>query len=181
MTQDLKCCIIRNSSSHSYMPAYNSSCASCVLSYNSSWSSLVACLPQCWYSLQDPIPPLYWQLLQMEDLALQCRGEWRSHSHLLLLPTNSWALLMRGSCSLLAIGSLALQHFPNKWLPCSPVDVVCANDARYKKWTHHSNNFSLTMRVVCKRKHNVTIEAKAPTHDAKLEINWFQNWILTHN
>ena len=31
------------------------------------------------------------------------------------------------------------------------------------------------------RKRNTTIEIKAPTRDAKLEMNQFYNWILTQN
>ena len=48
----------------------------------------VACLPQRWYNLHDPTPSMVLQLLQIEALALQCRGEWRSHIHLLLLPAQ---------------------------------------------------------------------------------------------
>ena len=110
---------------------------------------LVVCLPQCWYASASP-PPIqrHWlQPLQMEALGItvQMRVA-QPQPPAAPPPTFSSTATTYGSCSLL--GQLALQPFPHKRHPHSPVDMVCSSDARHKERTCCSSIFHLTMRIV---------------------------------
>ena len=115
----LKCRVIRNSSCGCCAPAYNSSCPDCVLARN---SSCPCCVPApALIQPPRPHPPLTVLATassRWKSLALQCRGECHSQSHLLgLPPTISSPATTYMSCSVL--GSLAIVAF----LPTNGIHV----------------------------------------------------------